>query len=313
MTRLLLAFLAQLSRWARIALPAGIAVGLLAQPLAAALRPAVPYCVITLLVHSMVHVAWPALRASLRRPVALGLVTVWTLLLTPLAVGVIGHSVGVPAELLSVLILGAAAPPLMSGAALAMMLGLDGALALTLIVIGTLLAPITLPLVAELTAVGMIGSSATTLLFRGAAIIGGCYLAAFAIRRAVGAQTIGKHAASFEGFGVALMIVFAIGIMDGVARLFGEDPVYVLRFIAAAFALNMLLQLSTGLVFARFGRRAAVTIGFVAGYRNAGLLLALLPAPIDQAVTVFVAAAQFPIYILPSVLWPLYARAKERP
>jgi len=109
------------------------------------------------------------------------------------------------------------------------------------------------------------------------------------------------------------MIVFAIGIMDGVARLFGEDPVYVLRFIAAAFALNMLLQLSTGLVFARFGRRAAVTIGFVAGYRNAGLLLALLPAPIDQAVTVFVAAAQFPIYILPSVLWPLYARAKERP
>jgi BASS family bile acid:Na+ symporter len=311
-TRLLLAFLAQLSRWARIALPAGIAVGLVAQPLAAALRPAVPYCVIILLVHSMVHVAWPALRASLRRPVALGLVTVWTLLLTPLAVGVIGHSVGVPAELLSVLILGAAAPPLMSGAALAMMLGLDGALALTLIVIGTLLAPITLPLVAELTAVGMIGSSAATLLFRGAAIIGGCYLAAFAIRRAVGAQTIGKHAASFEGFGVALMIVFAIGIMDGVARLFSEDPVYVLRFIAAAFVLNILLQLSTGLAFARFGR-AAVTIGFVAGYRNAGLLLALLPAPIDQAVTVFVAAAQFPIYILPSLLWPLYARAKERP
>ena len=87
-----------------------------------------------------------------------------------------------------------------------------------------------------------------------------------------------------------------------------HNPWHVLRFIIAAFAANILLQLLGTGVAAAMGRRSALTVGFASGNRNMDLLLAVLPADSAPDLLLFFALAQLPIYILPAVLGPAYRR-----
>ena len=96
--------------------------------------------------------------------------------------------------------------------------------------------------------------------------------------------------------------------MDGVTVLAARDPWHLLRFIIAAFAANLVLQLLGTAVTAAMGRRPALTVGFASGNRNMGLLLAVLPADSAPDVLLFFALAQLPIYILPAMLGPAYRR-----
>ena len=109
-----------------------------------------------------------------------------------------------------------------------------------------------------------------------------------------------------------LMLVFAIAIMDGVTARLAADPLYVGALLAIAFLVQALLQAATALGFLWLGRRAAFTVGFLAGNRNMGLLLAVLPTGLHPDIVLYFALAQFPIYILPALLKPLYARLIPR-
>jgi BASS family bile acid:Na+ symporter len=96
--------------------------------------------------------------------------------------------------------------------------------------------------------------------------------------------------------------------MDGVTGLLMEDPWHLLKFIVAAFAANIVLQLlGTGLM-AAMGRQPALTVGFATGNRNMGLLLAVLPVDTAPDVLLFFALAQLPIYMLPAMVGPAYRR-----
>ena len=54
------------------------------------------------------------------------------------------------------------------------------------------------------------------------------------------------------------------------------------------------------------GARRALTLGFACGNRSLGLLLAVLPASADPGLGLFLALGQFPIYLLPGAMAPLY-------
>ena len=69
----------------------------------------------------------------------------------------------------------------------------------------------------------------------------------------------------------------------------------------------------TAVGFLWLGRRAAFTVGFLAGNRNMGLLLVVLPAGPHPDIALYFALAQFPIYILPALLKPLYGRLMGGP
>ena len=69
----------------------------------------------------------------------------------------------------------------------------------------------------------------------------------------------------------------------------------------------------TALGFLWLGRPAAFTVGFLAGNRNMGLLLVVLPAGLHPDIALYFALAQFPIYILPALLKPLYGRLMGGP
>ena len=66
--------------------------------------------------------------------------------------------------------------------------------------------------------------------------------------------------------------------------------------------------LLTVLVFWRAGRNAALTLALAAGLRNLGVMLAAAGGQVPQLTWLYVAMAQFPVYLLPHLIKPVLAR-----
>lgn len=301
-----LAFLARHARWA---MPLGLVAGLVWPALAAALKPVLAPSVVLLLLVSMLRVAPESIGAAFGRLALLGTTWLWALVVCPVLAYAAAALLALPGDLAAALTVSAAAPPLLFGAMFATVTGLNGGLALVGVIGGTLAAALTIPLLAA--AIGLDLGSVSTLAFllRSVAVVAGTAALAFAIRRMAGTARMDAHKTTFEGIGVVLMIVFAIAVMDGIAALAFADPGRLAGFVLAAFALNLTLQAATAGLFWRAGATTGATLAIVAGFRNNGLLLAILPPPVPPEIVLFVAAAQFPIYIVPSLAWSLYAKA----
>ena len=61
------------------------------------------------------------------------------------------------------------------------------------------------------------------------------------------------------------------------------------------------------------GQRGSLSAGFISGTRNLAIILAVLPANVDLDVPLFFAVGQFPIYIMPMVLRPVFRKLLDRP
>lgn len=286
----------------------GVFLGLALPDLARLLRPALAPAVAALLLFSMLRVDWQAIAGYLRRPLLTGGLVVWMLLVSPVVTWALLLAVPLPAALTTAVVLMAAAPPILGATAIALLLGLDGALTLVVGLTATLLTPLTVPPLA-LWLLGLeLDVEAAELMLRLGGVVVGALVGATLIRRLLGAARLRRNAAVLDGLIVAVMLVFAVAIMDGVTATALQRPGTVALWILAAFVANPALQLLTALAFARFGRRLALTAGLLAGNCNMGLLLAALPAEADYDVTLFFALAQLPMYMLPALLRPLYRR-----
>jgi bile acid:Na+ symporter, BASS family len=304
----MLRILALLGRHGTWFLAGGLFVGLLLPPLAALVRPALGTLIFLLTATSFLSIDWPALAAHARRPALLALALAWSLGGVPLVTALGCRLIHLPAGLTQGLVLWAAGPPLISAAAIALLLGLDAALALLLMVAGTFLMPFTLPpLVLGL--IGLkLGIGILPLMRNLALFIGGAVLAAAALRRLIGLERLRRHAIALSGLNVLILLIFAIGIMDGVTSLLLRDPQQVLLYAAAALSASLLLQGLSFLVFAFLPRIPALTIGLVGGNNNLAVVWANLGAAVTPQLTLFFAAVQLPIYVLPAVLKPVYRR-----
>jgi len=286
----------------------GVFLGLALPDLARLLRPVLAPAVAALLLFSMLRVDWQAIAGYLRRPLLTGGLVVWMLLVSPVVTWALLLAVPLPAALTTAVVLMAAAPPILGATAIALLLGLDGALTLVVGLTATLLTPLTVPPLA-LWLLGLeLDVEAAELMLRLGGVVVGALVGATLIRRLLGAARLRRNAAVLDGLIVAVMLLFAVAIMDGVTATALQRPGTVALWILAAFVANPALQLVTALAFARFGRRLALTAGLLAGNCNMGLLLAALPAEADYDVTLFFALAQLPMYMLPALLRPLYRR-----
>ncbi len=289
-------------------LAVGILAGLGLPELAALLRPLLTVSVAAILFLAMLRLDWGAVAGYGRRP---GLVLgagAWLLVVVPVAVFLAARGLGLSAPLTTALVLMAAAPPIMSGPAFALLIGLDGALCLVVMVAATLAAPFVLPAVA-LQALGLeLDIGAGVLAFRLALLVGGPMVASLVVRRLLGAGRLADWAVPFDGLMVLLLLVFAIAVMDGVTARLLADPGHVMTIVGVAFAANLILQAVGTVPYWGLGREVALSVGYSCGNRNMAMLLAVLPASSDPDVLLYFALGQFPIYILPGALAPLYRR-----
>lgn len=305
-------FLAILGGHATWVLFGGVLIGLILPDLASMARPLLVPSVALMLLLTMLRIDWHLIVHYGRRYVLLIVSLIWILGTTPVLVWAALWFDGLPTELASAIILMAAAPPIVGSASIALFLRLESELALVITVLATFIAPITLP-PAGLTLIGLeIGFDSWAFMARLLGIIGFASLGAFILLRWFGRERIVSHGQRIDGGIVALMLVFAIAIMDGVTETLLSDPGKIALWIAAAFFANILLQ-GAGLIgFLWSGRNQAATVALLSGNRNMGLVLAALPPGAPQDIFLFFALAQLPIYMLPIILKSVYKSLTNR-
>ncbi len=293
----------------------GVFTGVMAPPLASLLQPLLLPAILVPFVVALVKLEPLALLQHARRPaLVIGLV-LWSLLGAPLSIALVLWFLALEPGLAALLVTTAACAPLMASGALAMLLGLDVALALLVVVPATALVPLTVPPVAFWLAGLTIDLPASELGLRLGVLVVGSALLAMVLRRWLGVSRLRAAAPVLDGLAVLGFVVFAVGVMDGFTVTALERPGFVALIVLAVFALNAGLQVFTAVCLWPFlSRRAALTAGLLAGNNNVGLVLASLIDTAPTTMLVFIAAAQFPIYLLPIVQRRLYRRLlDERP
>ncbi|WP_426958813.1 hypothetical protein [Muricoccus radiodurans] len=248
--------------------------------------------------------------AYLRRPVLVAALLAWLLLACPLLTFAVTWLTGLDGPLGAALVIMATGCAATSSPAFARLVGLDGEVALVVAVLSTLLIPFSAPPLA----LGLLGIdlsiSITALTGRLALVVGLPLILSLVIRRLAGPKRLEHWGRAVDGAVVLLVVLYGFGIMDGVLARLLAQPGFVLGGIALAFAGSFALNAATAAAFAPTGRRLALSAGLLSGNRNMALYFAVLPASTDPRILLFFALCQFPLFLSPFLLRPVYSRLR---
>jgi BASS family bile acid:Na+ symporter len=305
--------LAALGRHGPGLLALGILIGLVLPGPAHLLHPLLAPLVFCLAVATMIRIDWPAVAAHIAKPWRVALALAWGLGASPVITAAVATHLGLPEGLAQAIVIWSAAPAMISAPALAFLLGLDASLALIVMVGGALLMPLSLPPLA----LGLLGVALpigiAALMLRLGLFIGGALTLAALLRRVAGTRRINKLSNEINGLNVLILMIFAVGIMDGVRDIAVDRPSELLLYAVAAFTASLGQQLVGTIIFLWCGRIPAMTIGMSYGNRNLASVWASLGHFATPELTLFLITLQLPIYILPVVLQPLYRRLAAQP
>jgi BASS family bile acid:Na+ symporter len=195
-----------------------------------------------------------------------------------------------------------------SSAAFARLVGLDPDLSLLATLATTLLVPLTAPPIAfALTGVDL-AITLGAFMGRLALVVGLPLCLSVLIRMAVGRARLAPFGPAVDGALVWLVVLYGFAVMDGLMPLLLADPAWVAQAVVVAFSAAFGLNLATALAFVWTGARGAATSGLMSGNRNMALYLAVLPATANSRIALFFAICQFPLFLSPFLLRPVYSR-----
>lgn len=305
-----LAALAWLGRQGTRALAISIFVGIALPPLASVLKGVFVEALLALLTLAFLRVEPRSLINQFRRPGMVIAASLWTLLAVPALICGTAIALGLPQAAPAIylaLVLQAVAPPIVGSPALASLMGLDAALSFATLIVATAATPFMVPLLAAFLIGPALDISPIRLGIMLFAMLGGTAILAYAIRTAMGAARVARHNGPIDGLSVIALLVFSIGLMDGVGSQILARPLLVAGLMAFIFALMIALTVATALIFHRAGRSQALALGLAVGSRNMGLMVAAA-GTVPELTWLYFALAQFPIYTLPFLLRPLVQR-----
>lgn len=287
-------------------LAGSIFVGLFVPPLAALMRDGITAIVFVLMILVLLRVDPAQVLAYLRRPALVAALLAWLLIACPLIAWGVLNALGIQGPLVAGLVITATGCAATSSPAFARLVGLDGEIALVVAIISTLLVPFTAPPLA----LGLMGIdlaiSMGGLMLRLALLVGLPLLLSIAIRYLVAKQKLADWGRAVDGAVVQLVVLYGFGVMDGVLAKLIAEPGFVLGGVALAFAGMLALNAMTALAFAGMGQRLALSAGLMSGNRNMALYLAVMPAATDPGIMIFFVLAQFPLFLSPFLLKPVY-------
>ncbi len=286
-----------------------LVVGYAAQPVAEFFRPYILHTMVILLAIAMVRLDVEKLRGYIRRPRVLIAIVIVNLIAAPLMMWMLIQPLSIPRGLEQGLFLMAAAPMISSAIAIATILELDAPLAVAAMVATYAIVPFTLPTL-SVWLIGLdLGVSIWEMFIRLFATIAGPATLAFILRRWVfKREMLARNARAIDGLGVVFVVIFCLGIMDGIATFAVGRVDYVFLTLVAAFAANIAMQVFGTIMFLKLGRREALTIGLVTGNTNLGLVMVVLADKASPELIAYFVLGQVPMYFLPVVALPIYRR-----
>ncbi len=301
-------FLALSARNATVLLAIGIFGGVVSPRLASTFKSFVTPDVLAMMTLVLLRVDIPGTLAHLRRPVRVVAIVLFQLLACPILVLAATRPLGLDWGITAGTVIFATGAAAMSSAAFARMVGLDPELSLVTSLATTLLVPLTAPPLALLLLDIDLSIGAGAFMARLAMIVGLPLLVSLALRRLIGPAWLDRWADAVDGALVWLVVFYGFAVMDGLGAQMAADPGWVVQAVLAAFIVDYGLNLLTAGVFAGFGAHIAASAGLMSGNRNMALYLAVLPASADPRIALFFGLCQFPLFLSPFLLKPLYRR-----
>lgn len=304
-------FLALSARHGSVLLAVGIFGGVASPTLAEATKWFITPNVLGMMTIVLLRVDIAGTLAHLRRPVQLAAIVAFLLLVCPVLAwaAVRGlEPLGLDPGIAAAVVIFATGCAATSSAAFARMVGLDPELSLIASLATTLLVPLTAPPIALMLLGVDLSISTGDFMARLALVVGLPLLLSLALRRVIGAVRLERWADALDGVLVWLVVFYGFAVMDGLAPRLAADPAWVIQAVLAAFVVDYGLNLVTAGAFLGLGRRAAASAGLMGGNRNMALYLAVLPASADPRIALFFGLCQFPLFLSPFLLRPLYRR-----
>jgi len=286
-------------------LAVGVVLATLLPSLSTFLRPALPGLVVLVLCVTTARMDLGALARRAGRPRRLMMLAAWAaalLVVTPAVVWAAAVAVGLPEAHIAALVYTFAAPPIMSSAALCLILGLDAAFALELTVVASLATPVIGPAVIKVLLGEAVPLDAVDLAMRVAAMIAGGVVAALLLRHLTGPGRIARHGGAFDGVATLVLVLFVIPLFDGFWGVVANLPWFALAALALVLVANWGVQVAVALAARRGGVETGLagSAGLMWGNRNVSIYLAALPP--DPLFGLYVALYQMPMLFTPLVL-----------
>ena len=291
----------------KLALVVGLMAGLFLPGLAQVIRPFIPHLIAALLMVTAARVGWRDASGGLRGVAATLVLVVVYQVAMPLAVAVPAAVLGVTGvPLVMAVCLLLAAPSVTGAPNFAILLGQDPAPAMRLLILGTLVFPVTvLPVLWLLPQVSGFGDLAGASA-RFAVLIGGAAMAGFVLREVCFARLGDDGRAALDGVAAVLLAVVVVGLMSAIGPALAADPWRLAGWAVVAVAVNFGLQVGAALVMGQ--GRATPARAIVAGNRNIALMLLALPEEITTPLLIFIGCYQIPMYLTPVVMRDFYRR-----
>ncbi len=306
------AALALLLRRAPFFILGGVAVGVSVPDIAALMRPWVVPISVAMVVVSMLRIEPAKLLATFRRPVLVTTAGLFVLLALPVTTFLLATASGMPGWLATGLTYAAAAPPLSSAAAFAILVRVDPGLVTGISIPATLVAPVTVwMLTASFPGLGN-GVVLGALVLRLSAIILGALGVALLIRRLVGEGRVTAWAPRLDGMTVVLVLIIAIGVMHDIGIAFRSEPWSWLGILALTALVSYGSLILTIAVFWLAGRDEACAAGLCASTKNMAVMVAAVLGTVDPRISLVVITAQFPIFLSPLLMRPLFAYLRRQ-
>lgn len=306
----MLAVLSLIGRHASAVLIVGFFVVALFPDASAVMRPYLPGLVSLVLGLGIARLNVRQVLTEFANPrIMLGLAAIITLFLPLTAATLAGlaRAAGFGPDAVLLMVVFGAAPPLSSAASICLLLGYNARIALQAGIIGTLALPILGPLCLGLAGLHSVIDPLPVAL-RFAAMIAGGFAIGLALQAILGADRIARNAAAFNGVVAIAMLLFLFPLLDGVQAFVLAAPLQSAVLAALAIVLNIGGNLAMArLALLIYPGETANALGFIFGNRNVSFYLAVLP--LNPMVSVFVAAAQIPIYGTPLLFSWLQRRA----
>ncbi len=278
-------------------LAVGVLIGLLFPNLANFCRPMLGPAVFVFLFGTFLTCEPTKLRAAFASVRTSVIFPISIILLTPVLLALVLTNIELEASLIAAIVLTAACPPSAANAPMAVALGGDHATALVIILICTLLSPITIPIIAanwldlQISAVILSRNVSFFVLGSGVLAITFIWFAKPIVNRAND---------GLNAMVTAALVVFAIGCMDGVQGQILNNPELALTMLTIAFAINI-TSIVAGVILGQGGKRNRLTYGLPFGNRNVGLVWAALGSSVDPMITFYFALSQVPIFTMPTI------------
>jgi BASS family bile acid:Na+ symporter len=295
-----------LARHATALMLAGVATGLLAQPLAAMVSPFVLYLSMGAMFLSALRIDPRQLKAWAQRTRLMAAVWVWTLLIVPAVVWLALPWLNLPVYMGVGLLLLAATPPIISVGPYCALLGTDAEMLLTVVLPATVISIVTLPLFAALS--GVAGLSPGGMLMNLLWVVGISLGGGFALRVWATPERIEQNASAWTLCMVLLMVFIALGVTHGLTAQITQDPALVLQLLALTALFNLAWQWAGWQVFKRLTVQAAMSVSLISGFRNVAVLLGLVLGHVTPDLQLMLVMAQIQLFVLPSVMKFLYLR-----